>query len=162
MASNPTVDEIVSGTAAVLQAIAGPLPGGGAGVVFDEPIHTITQDEFKDTFLDSDDQLRGTDIELGVPEEFEDEAGHKFWNIWPVRIRHYRHISKDKSSYREFWNEVQAIKDTLRKNTSIFGIPHRPEVQRVGKVESVDEFFFGNILCHRAVIVADVETEDVP
>lgn len=161
MPTDRTIEEIVSGTAAVLQGIAGPLPGGGAGVVFDRPRHTISQDIFKDTFLDTDDRLRGTDIEVGSPNEFEDEARHKYWVIWPLRISHYRHFTDDANTFLEFWRETEKIKDTLRQNASVFGVPHRPEVQRVAQVETTDLVMFGNIMAHRAVLVTDVETSEV-
>ena len=163
MGSSPTVETYVGRIKDILDDIAGPLPGGGAGKVFDRPQHSINPEDFKARFLDTDDQLRGTDIDAGVPDEFEDEARHKWWTIWSFRITHYRHFSEGEGSFATFWNEVEAIKNAIRTNHADLWdpVPCRPEVQRVAEVENIDMYPFGGILCHRATLLVRVEAAEV-
>ena len=161
MPASPTIASRVTAIETSLGAISGPLPGGGAGIVHPRPRHTVDESEFATLFFDTDDVIRSTFIEVQAPREEEDEARHKFWIIWPINVVHIRHFQEvNVNSFAEFWDEVQKIKDTLRRDTTIFGIPER-DTQRVAEAVSFELTFFGKTLVHQAIMSLEIETSEV-
>lgn len=161
MPTSPTIASRVTAIETALNVIAGPLPGGGAGIVHPRPRHAVDDSEYETLFIDTDDVIRATWIEVTAPREEEDEARHKYWAIWPINVVHVRQFQDVNSdSFTEFWDEMEKLKNTLRKDAAIFGIPER-DTQRVAEAFSFDLAPFGKFLAHQGILTLEIETSEV-
>ena len=160
MPSAPTIGAIRTATKTLLDTIAGPLPGGGAGITHNRPRHTVRDEDVLTDFIDTDGVLRFTTIDVRGAREEEDEARHKFWLIWTIMLEHFHHFDDEGSSFVAFSDEVERIKDTFRQDSTIFGVPER-DTQRVIQLDQVELVFIDKTLSHKAIMSMEVESNEI-
>jgi len=131
------------------------------GKILDRPPKAIEPKELQEELTDDDGNVRATIIQDPTVRRFEDEAKGKYWHLYEFEAIHLLQHNENERSHQVNRQEVQFLMDAIEGNETIFGVPHRPEVQRTATEGVPDLVIVGDRLAHQTRISFTVEDSDV-
>jgi len=109
-----------------------------AGRVLRRPKNAVYESDLRENFIDEDGVLRATLITGPNARAFEDEATRRVWRLSTYTLVHMLAFNEEDRSADRFRDEMEAIHGFLSFDPVVFGVPHRPEAQRLPESADVD------------------------